>query len=1443
MASTPSSVVQSLKTFYIRHKRVLRPISWFLGALMFFHVVLFFSADYLFRTYLKEKVHKASEGKYAIDFDQFRISLIQRGFSFKDLKILPLTDSLESVSEIPFYQASIPYISLSGLNYHFRSKELIIGNIWMDRPDVRVRFLVDNEEKEVESPLIVLQQEIQKSFFSSSLNDIRIKNLEVSEADFLLNNFISQRTIKGQNSRIYLKGIQLLQNRFPETPFNAEGFEFSMEDFEILLADSVHTISSQYIDVSSLKSFIKADNIQIEPNFSKSLNSYFQLELDQLLLEGADINKLFYTGVVDIANLNLDRPFFQLYTTPKSQSIDLIDFELFQLIEGILEEVNIQDLQINEGKFTKRNTYNRHLYSLHSERVDFKMHKVYIGPDLSRKKDQFFYAEDASLDLYDVDLFLGDSLHHINGDFVRLSSFDDEVQIQGFQLQPLAAVQVGGDNTLLDISIPELKIARANLKKIYQEGIVQVEELLINQPSIILRDVQSSEDDKEFDIALFYEDFLEGIYVKRLELREGSLVIDNNLRSRQDSLSFGTVNLYLDNFTLDAATLASPSKGIFLADDMRLELQDYALKLSDDLHMFSADRLLIDTKLDRLSIKGFRIRPFDQELISSILDKYDKSTTLEIFVPEFNVNGIDISKAYEQGILSIRNIQVNSPKIKIHRYRTQADLEEEKVRKDVLELITSYFQSVSIGSLNLVKGSLSYENSIRERLRTFTEDNISISVKNFYIDQNSDLDQISSLFSEEVDLNLMNYVFSIANGKYNIVADRINFNTSTDEIITRNVRLTPNETTQDKTKITATIPALSFRGVDIEAFLFDNTLQLQKVILVDSDVEVLINRDIEVDDTPLARRARRRDRSLPKTIERVIIDTVITGQSKFRLSFKEGGRTSNLINTGINLGIYDFELDSLKAKQADIASLFGALSLGMDEFWLNLADSVHQITFDKVELDTRRDGILINNFRIIPNSLSGNPGQPVFSGQIPVALLKINSLSDLQRSKDLWINELTLFRPDLEIFTDTIRNQRQSNEKDGSKASILEVLKVDDFKIEQGNIAFMDKNGVKAGQSFKGLDLFYAGFESSLESLGDLTVGDLLKQDFSIFLPSYELLMKDSLNRLKILGISVQNDRIGFEDVKMSPRFGRFQYHRAVGFQSDVAEVNLADVEILNPAWERLVNEQALQAQKISIQHVDARIFRDKRFLQKPDNFRPMPQLLMKTAGLTLELDTLQLINGYVGYTEFPEKGMIPGNIYFTDLNAFLTPFVLSNDSSSFSLKSSDFYANAKLNGVAQLDLQARMYYEYPYPMEVNAQLGEFELQSINSIIESNAFASVVRGRVNGGNWSFVANDQFATGKMTLLYSDLRVQLLDERTLEVGKGRKKILTFVLNAFAVNSNNPRRLSGRTVRSRIYEERNQEKFIFNYWWKTSLSGVKGSLGLGQPVQPKRKPKDEQ
>jgi hypothetical protein len=160
-------------------------------------------------------------------------------------------------------------------------------------------------------------------------------------------------------------------------------------------------------------------------------------------------------------------------------------------------------------------------------------------------------------------------------------------------------------------------------------------------------------------------------------------------------------------------------------------------------------------------------------------------------------------------------------------------------------------------------------------------------------------------------------------------------------------------------------------------------------------------------------------------------------------------------------------LDSASLSKGDISGFFGGLSLSIDEFWLTLPDSVHRVTFSKVELDTRYEGIFLNNLRIIPYTLSGKPGIPVISGHIPTALIKTEAIANVSLSKDLVISELRLFRPDIELFLDDVkRTPKTSEEAEEDKKSVLETILIEEFEIVDGNLAFFDKNSSKEPQHF-----------------------------------------------------------------------------------------------------------------------------------------------------------------------------------------------------------------------------------------------------------------------------------------------------------------------------------------------------------------------------------------
>lgn len=1420
-------------------RKVLRYAGIFVVVIVFLQVSVYFASDILLRGYIKNKVEEGSDGKYTVDFDRFYLSLLERGFYVEGFELLPLDQDQIEERGLPFHRIQIPQFSIKGINYRSSDKTLVLGTIRFREPNVQSR-IEDRDGLEGESPVRILEREIRKSI-GDNLQEIFVRNLYIDNADLLLENFISQQAIKGEHTHFYIKNIYLFKLRETATPFNAEGFDFKMNNFELLLADSIHTVKAKNVHVSSLDNFIRGERVRLVADVTRPSDIYYQMDLNMLELSDADINKVFYTSEVDVGSLLLESPNFSVYSEVTPAQEGTVDYDLYPLIRDILVSISIADLDIEDGKYLQRSIKDANRGRIEAESINFKMDRVYIGPDRLKKQDQFFHAQDAALDLSNVRIALADGIHWVTAQRVHLSSFEDNIEITEVDIHPIFSPDEVSEITLFEIEIPSLSLNEANLKKIYNENIVDIREMVINEPSVLLRDVRAGENNKDLaqtSLQDLTRDFLKAIYVERLEMKEGNLVLDNHLRTRQDSLSFGKISFVLENFRLDESISEDQSSRIFLAEELQLDIQDYALKLSDNLHLFTADRIHVDTKRDDLQISNFRFRPADPDNIQATLDRYGRGAVIDIEIPEFYARGVDIPRAYFNAELVVNHIEVPSPVIKVNQYRRRQQTDEEEVkidRGDIYDLLTSYFSMIKVDSLSLLSGTLEYENLGQDRLRTFAEDNVSIRVKNFYLDQNSRAEDLRTLFAEELDIGLDNYVFNLAEGRYTIVADRIRFNSAREEIFTSHVRLRPRTNLDAKVSISADIPIMSFTGVDLEAFIFDNVLELQKVRLSGTDVKLSINRD--EDGAHVNSDRRDRERNLPKTLEIIKIDTVSAENSHINVAFREGGVSRNLIDSGINLTFFDFLLDSAKLAEGDIAAFFGNLAMEIDDFNLVLEDSIHTVKFSKVELNTQGDKLVFRDFVLAPINLIGNQGAPVISAHIPKVEVNTHSLREIQQTGEFIINSMALNSPDISIYLDQMEGKSSSQEASQEvMQNIISKLQIDKFEISNGAIELKEKITEKEIQSFSGISLSLRDLDFDLTDVGGINRKFFLNSKYEVVIPNYEIMLKDSLNLVRIGLATITGSGLILENVQMIPQYGKYQYTRKVGHQTDVISIDIPRIVLDGFNLDVFVEEKRLIAKSMHVTQPHAYLFRDKRFAKKEELHRPMPQLIMMNAGVDMLLDSLIITGGSIFYNEFPEKGMVPGNINFTDVNLTVAPFQLTKNSEDFKFESFDLAGNGFINHEAPLNLSGKMFFTGSYPINLDAEVGEFDLELINPILEANAFVSVRRGKVQNARWTIIADEERAIGKMILKYNNLNVGLLNERTLQKGTGRKRILTFVINAFAVRSNNPRRMFNTLIKSDIYLPRDKNKFIFNYWWQATLTGLQGAAGLGQPRIPK-------
>ncbi|HEX2395562.1 MAG TPA: hypothetical protein VHI78_09450, partial [Bacteroidales bacterium] len=120
----------------------------------------------------------------------------------------------------------------------------------------------------------------------------------------------------------------------------------------------------------------------------------------------------------------------------------------------------------------------------------------------------------------------------------------------------------------------------------------------------------------------------------------------------------------------------------------------------------------------------------------------------------------------------------------------------------------------------------------------------------------------------------------------------------------------------------------------------------------------------------------------------------------------------------------------------------------------------------------------------------------------------------------------------------------------------------------------------------------------------------------------------------------------------------------------------------------------------------------------------------------------------------------------------------------------------------------------------VKGTFGKMELNTLNSMLERNESVNL-DGTVNSLNFEFTADTMKASGELTFLYQNLKIEINNKN----GYLRDKISTWFTNYSTIDSN-PR--PGQKARTgSINYKRDPERFVFNYGIKSVMTGIKSTL----------------
>ena len=305
------------------------------------------------------------------------------------------------------------------------------------------------------------------------------------------------------------------------------------------------------------------------------------------------------------------------------------------------------------------------------------------------------------------------------------------------------------------------------------------------------------------------------------------------------------------------------------------------------------------------------------------------------------------------------------------------------------------------------------------------------------------------------------------------------------------------------------------------------------------------------------------------------------------------------------------------------------------------------------------------------------------------------------------------------------------------------------------------------------------------------------------------------------ININSSEKKLQVDSILLRPNYPKYKFARKFGKQTDRFNVFIQKIDVGGLNYDVLI-DSSFVASTIEITSGEVLAFRDKRMPFKETKHKPLPIAALKKLSFNVEVDTIKIKDSKITYEEFPEDGFESGKLIFENLTA--TFLNVSNKSYYNKSKHAKLEASAKLMGRGMIEASFLLPLQEDQPYNAKGKITNMSLHHLNPMLENLAFVSIESGKLNTLNFNFDYNDNISNGTLIINYENLKLKGLKK---EKESSENEMKTFLLNTF-LKSDKDKSVPTAKRTGEISFERDKRRQIFNFWWKSLLSGIKGTIG---------------
>jgi hypothetical protein len=348
---------------------------------------------------------------------------------------------------------------------------------------------------------------------------------------------------------------------------------------------------------------------------------------------------------------------------------------------------------------------------------------------------------------------------------------------------------------------------------------------------------------------------------------------------------------------------------------------------------------------------------------------------------------------------------------------------------------------------------------------------------------------------------------------------------------------------------------------------------------------------------------------------------------------------------------------------------------------------------------------------------------------------------------------------------------------------------------------------------------------SAGDSTGNFRYKNIGIDRIALYIENALYYFPDKLYRLKtdVAEYDSKDSLFTIKKLEILTNFSRYGLGKYAKTQQSWLHLTLDAIALNQIDPGRLIKDTTLSFNTLNISFLNALAFKDRRlpFPQKPDT--KLPMAMIDGFPFKLHCDSLNIADGYIEYTDRAPNSSDEGKIRFEHLQAHAEN--LSNTKDLIYGKTI-MHASASVMGKTMLDADFVFpNVKYPEPYTATGYLNPVSMKHFNAILLQAAGAKINAGEIKNLWFNFSYNNDISHGSMIFEYEGLNVDLMDRKEME----KKGIPSLLMNAFVVKKDNVRGEKS-FKEGTISFERDKKKAIFNYWWKSVMSGFISTVAPG-------------